>query len=650
MDIKALVEYASALPNVVVSKDYPFACSQPGQQMIKDGIKENGLNRVIIASCSPRMHEATFQKTVKEAGLNPYLLEMANIREHCSWPHEMNPKEATEKAKDLVRMSIMRANLLESLEPIQIETLRSVLIIGGGIAGIGAALKLADAGLNVYLVERKPTIGGHMAQLDKVFPTLDCAACILTPMMVDVSRHPNVELLTYSEVEGVEGHIGNFKVKVRRKPRYIDEEKCTGCGECAEACLLKGKISNEFDMGLGKRGAAYIPFLQAVPLKYVVDPDHCLYLTRGVCGKKRGNEGKSACEEACQRNAIDFRQKEEIIELEVGAIIAATGYDQYDASAMKEYGYGRYENVITGLELERITSPSGPFMGKILRPSDKKQPRSVAFITCVGSRDERTDIPKYCCRYGCIAAVKHAYLLKSKFGEGVDVHVCYIDLRTFGKGHDELYLKTREIGVKFIRGRPSDITELPDGSLYFDVFDAVANMTLGINVDMVVLMAGLVPSEGARELARILKIPVGPDGFFTELHPKLKPVETVTDGIYVAGVAQGSKDITDTIAHAGNAAAAVGSLLTGVAEIPPIIAVVDEEACSGCAICIATCEYGAIALEEVKAPEVVKRVAKVTSAKCKGCGSCAAACPSNAIRINHFTDRQMLAMVRATFL
>jgi len=637
VDVKLVVEYASRLPNVVLAKDYTYVCSDPGQLMIQEDIKRENLNKVIVAACSPRMHEQTFQKTLSMAGLNPYLLEVANIREHCSWPHEKEPENATEKAKGLVRMAVARASLLEPLEPVVVPIEKAALVIGGGIAGITASLKLADSGFKVYLVERQPSIGGRMAQLDKTFPTLDCSACILTPLMVDVSRHPNIVLLTYSEVEEVSGYVGNFKVKIKGKPRYVDTEKCTGCGTCIQKCPVK--VPNEFDVRLSERKAIYLPFPQAIPLKCTIDKEYCLYFQKGVC---------RLCEKFCEAKAVNFDQKPLEMEIEVGTIIVATGYDPFDASKVREYGYGQYRNVITGLEFERITNAAGPTGGKIIRSSDSNEPKKVAFILCVGSREEREGGLSYCCRIGCVAALKHAYILKSKFGDEVDVFICYTDLRTFGKGHEEFYRTVRDMGVKFIHGKPSEIHELPDKSLVFDVFDTTTNLMLRVTADIVVLINGIEPSYGSDDLARLLKIPKGPEGFLMELHPKLKPIETAMDGIFIAGVAQGPKDITDTVAQAGAAAAAAGALMArGQAETPPILAVVDETTCSGCGKCVSVCGYGAIRIVEKEERGRKRKVAEVVEALCKGCGACGAACLSGCITMRHFTDAQIIAMINA---
>ncbi len=630
VDVKAVKDYAAKLPNVVISKDDVHVCAEPGQRSIKEDVQRESLNRVVIAACSPRMHEPTFQRTLKEADLNPYLLEVANIREQCSWPHSREPEEATEKAKGLVRMAVARAANLQPLEEGSVKVERSAVVIGGGISGIQAALKLADAGFKVYLVEKEPSIGGHMAQLDKSFPTLDCAACILTPLMVSASHHPNINLLTHTEVTDVSGFVGDFKVKAVMRPRYINEAKCTGCGTCASKCPVR--VPNEFEVGMGMRKAVFVPFAQSVPLIYTIDRDHCLFFQKGVC---------RICERFCPAGAVDYNQKPQELELSVGTIIVATGFDEYEASQMPELGFGRYKDVITGLQFERLSNAGGPTGGRILRPSDQKPPKSASIFLCVGSRSENENDNSYCSRYCCMAGLKHAYILKSL---GMEVSILYMDLRAFGKGYEDFYRKVRDMGVNFIRGKPSDVRQLLDGSLSYVAYDTIANQMLKMRSDLIVLEAAMEPKRRASDLARILKIPVGSDGFFSEAHVKLRPAETVTEGIFIAGTCHGPKDIVDTTAYATGAGLAAASLMSkGTIEVPPIVVEVDELYCSGCRVCESLCEYGAI---EVSPTE---NVAKVTPAKCKGCGVCTSACPSKAIKLNHFTDQQILAMVQTAY-
>ena len=630
VDVEALTEYANHLDSVVVSKNYKYMCSDAGANVIKDAIKEHKVDRVVIASCSPRMHEHTFREVVRDGGVNPYCLEIANIREQCSWAHT-NKEQATEKAKALVRSAVAKAKLMEPLHASTIPVVPEALVIGGGIAGIQASLDLANDGFKVYLVEREPTIGGRMAQLDKTFPTLDCASCILTPKMMEAANHANIELFTYADIAGIEGSIGNYTIQIKKRPRYVDIEKCTGCGDCAQACRLKDRVSNEFDLGLGKRGAAYLAFPQAVPLKYAIDSKHCLFLTRGKCGDT------PACKEACLQQAINFDQKEEIITKKVGAIIVATGYDLLDPSAIYEYGYATSADVITSLELERLISSSGPTKGEILRPSDQKKPKSITFILCVGSRDETQCT--WCCRIGCMSALKHVYLLREKLGEDVEINVCYTDIRSYGKGYEEFYRNVRGLEANMFRGRPSEIRNMAD-HLQIDLFDTMTNKLFEIGTDLVVLVPALVPRSDATELSRLLHLTQSGDGFLLEAHPKLRPMDTFVNGIFIAGCCQGPKDIQDTVSQASGAASRAASILSKKElEIDPLIAAVDEEICTGCGICVEVCPYEARVLNEKK------RIAEVNEALCAGCGACIAACPSNASIHKNFTKKQLLNMV-----
>jgi len=549
---------------------------------------------------------------------------MANIREHCSWVHTHQAQEALQKAKDLVRA----AAALQPLETPQVQVKPAALVIGGGIAGISAALDIADAGYKVYLVEKQASIGGHMAQLDKTFPTLDCSSCILTPKMTMVGHHPNIELLTYSEVEEVSGFVGNFTVRVLRKPRYVIEDKCTACGDCAKVCPVN--VPDEFNAGLSWRKAIHIPFAQAVPNAYVIDTEHCLGLTPIACGK---------CREACEAEAIDYEMEPEILELQVGTIIVATGYKLFDGRRILEYGYGKYPDVTTNLEIERMLSASGPTGGKIVRPSNLKKPKHIAYIQCVGSRNERYN--RYCSRVCCMAALKQARQIREKYPD-IQVSIFYIDLRAFGKGYEEFYETTaREYGVNLIRGRVSEVRpSFTSDRLVVRAEDTLLAQPVEVEADMVVLSCGLEPPEDAEELCRLLGIQRSADGFLLEAHPKLRPVDTNTDGIFICGVAQGPKDIPDSVAQAkGAAASALAMLSRGQVAIQPYYAVVDEDLCAGCGVCEAACPYGAV--------KVVEGRAQVTEAQCKGCGTCAAACPNNAIAPQHFTTHQILAQLDA---
>jgi len=627
VDVAAVAEFAQGLDSVVIARDYKFMCSEPGQNLIKEDIRELGLNRVVVASCSPTMHEPTFRRACQEAGLNPYTFEMANIREHCSWVTE-DKKEATEKAKALVGAAVRRVYYHQPLETKEVPVNPDTLIIGGGIAGIQAALKIADSRHKVYLVERSPSIGGHMAQLDKTFPTLDCSACILTPKMTQVGSHPYIELLTYSEIEEVSGYIGNFKVKVRKKARYVDEDKCTGCSLCQMKCPWK--VDSEYEAGLGKRKAIYTPFPQAVPNVPVIDREHCVYFLKGTC---------RLCEKICEAKAIDFEQEDKVIEIEIGNIILATGFQVFDPAPIYQYGYGRLDNVITSLEFERMVNSSGPTNGNIVL-KDNSTPQSIAIIHCVGSRDVKYH--EYCSRVCCMYSMKFAYLLKEHLPE-TKVYELYIDIRSFGKGYEEFYNRVLNEGTTFIRSRPAEITnvaEIPEeeGKLIIQFEDTLIGMQRRLPVDMVILSCGLEPQPDAEEVARLLNISRSADGFFLEKHPKLEPVSTMSDGIFVAGCCQGPKDIPDTVAQASAAAAEVLSIISrGSVEIEAATAIVDEQICSGCQICCEVCPYSAISFDEEK------KVCRVNEALCKGCGSCVAGCPSDAISLNHFTNEQILA-------
>jgi heterodisulfide reductase subunit A len=630
VDVKALTEYSSHLNGVVVAKEYKYMCSDVGATLIKDTIKEFKLDGLVIASCSPRMHEHTFRRVANDGGVNPYRVEISNIREQCSWAHS-NKEQATEKAKYLVRSAVSKALSLEPLQPSTLKVIPEALVIGGGIAGIQTSLDLANDGFKVHLVERDPSIGGHMAQLDKTFPTLDCSSCILTPKMMEVAHHENIELLTYAEVASIEGSIGNYTVKIKKKPRYVDVDKCTGCGDCATACRLKDRIVSEFNQGMGKRGAAYMPFPQAVPLKYVIDDKKCLFLTKGKCGDE------PLCKKACAQQAIAFDQKEEIIERKVGAIVIATGYDVMDPTLVYEYGYDQSPDVITTLEIERLISSSGPTKGEILRPSNQQKPKSVTFILCVGSRDETQCT--WCCRIGCMTALKQVYLLREKLGEDVEINVCYNDLRSFGKGYEEFYRKVRGLHTNMFRGRPSEVRPMKE-NLKIDIFDTTTNKLFEIKTDLVILVPAMMPRSDATEFSRLLHLTLSGDGFFLEAHPKLRPVDTFVNGIFIAGCCQGPKDIQDTVSQGSAAASRAATILSQEElEIDPLIAMVDEEVCTGCGICVEVCPYEARTLNERK------RIAEVNDALCAGCGGCIAACPSNASTHKNFTKKQLMNMV-----
>ena len=638
VDVEKVADYAKGLPDVVVARHYSYMCSERGQRMIQDDINAHKLDRIIIATCSPRMHEETFRKAVAEAGLNPYLVEIVNLREHVSWPHVHEPEKATEKAKALVRMGVARAKLLEPLEKRKVSVEKDVLVVGGGIAGIQASLDLANAGFKVYLVEKAPSIGGRMAQLDKTFPTLDCSACILTPKMVDAAKHPNVTLLTNSEVADVKGFVGNYEVTVAKKPRYVDETKCVGCELCVSVCPVK--VPDKFNENLTQTRAICVYSSHAVPKVAMINPNHCLRLRtkkKEVCGK---------CLQVCETKAIDFEQKPQKIKLKVGGVVVAVGSDVFDASEMAEFGYGRFKNVISNIEFERISDASGPTGGKIVSPQSGQAPKVIAFIQCVGSRDKR--FHEYCCRVGCMVTLKQAILAREKLGDDMAVYVCYIDLRSFGKGYEEFYGRARDLDVNFVAGVPSEIHGAPDGSLYFDVFDKGTNKLLEIRADLVVLANGLVPSADIARINELFHASRSAAGFLLEAHPKLRPLESSTAGIFLAGACQAPKDIPDTVAQASGAAAKLVDLLSsGEIELEPLKAVVDEDLCSGCRICESVCPFLAIEMKSKKTDGEEKLRAEVIEEMCQGCGACSSACPTGAVQMKHYTEKQVLVQVQA---
>jgi heterodisulfide reductase subunit A len=623
--VPELKERVKNIDGVVSCVDYVYCCSDPGQKLIRDTIKTEKLEGVVVACCSPSLHEATFRKACEEAGLNRYLCEIANIREQCSWV-TADRDAATSKAEGIIATIVEKVRHNQPLERVRVPMVKRCLVVGAGIAGIQAALDVANAGYEVVLVEKEPSIGGHMAQLSETFPTLDCSQCILTPRTVEAGRHPKIKLLTYSEVVDISGFVGNFRVKIRQKPRYVDIEKCTGCGICLEKCPVR--VDAVFDRNLTRRRAIYRLFPQAVPNKVVIDADSC----RQLQGKKCG-----VCAKVCPADAIRYDDQERFIEEEVGAIVLATGYELFDLSRLGYYGGGAVPDVIDGLAFERILSASGPFGGEVRRPSDGKVPKRVVFVQCAGSRDSTQGVP-YCSKICCMYTAKHALLYKHRVHDGEAI-VCYIDVRTPGKGFEEFYRRATDEGVKYLRGKVSKIFRQGDKVIVWAA-DTLAGKKIEIEADLVVLATAVVPNPAGVALARKLKVALDSNGFQTEAHPKLKPVETLTAGFFLAGCGQGPKDIPETVAQASAAAAKVLSML-GTTELfhEPVVAEVDEEVCVGCGNCQRTCAYEAVKVDPQRGKAVVQ------TAMCEGCGACAVSCPSGAINLKNWTKEALGRMV-----
>lgn len=614
VDCKAVSEYAQGLKGVVISRDNVYTCSEPGQNQIVEDIKKYNLTKVVVASCSPKMHEKTFRKTLENAGINPYNLEMVNLREQCSWVHK-DKNEGTKKAKDLVKGGVLRAARLESLFPNEMTMSKEVLVIGGGIAGISASLQLANSGFKVYLVEKSSSIGGRMAQLSKTFPTLDCAPCILSPRMVDAGTHPNIALYTGSEVVEFSGTPGSYKVKVRIGPKGVDPKKCIGCAKCEKVC--PAKTLNEFEECLYERKAIYKPFPQAVPASYVVDFDKC---------KKCG-----LCVKVCSAHAIDLEEKERFQEFDVGAAIIATGFDMFDVKKLHEYDTS-LPDVITATQMERLMINECGAGMVLKRKADGNRVKKVAYVLCAGSRTRKVGMP-YCSKICCNYAIKQSVILRKTFPY-MQVYVYYIDIRAAGRGFEEFYVRSMEdYGVKYIHGKVSDIQKGTNG-IVVRAEDVTLGEIIENEFDMVVLCTAMMPSKGTAELAKLMKVPLGEDGFVSEKHPKLDPVSTHRSGVFAAGVILGPKDVRDSVIDGRSTAGQVVEFLgTGKMLVDPVKAmVVDGMKCTKWKACESICPVNAIQVDEVP---------RVDTIACIGCGACVSECPERVFELAHYTDSQV---------
>ncbi|MCD6263468.1 4Fe-4S binding protein [Candidatus Bathyarchaeota archaeon] len=621
LDVKRVAKEASTWDNVVVSRHYTYMCSTPGIEMIKDSIKRHKLNRVVIACCTPKMHKKKFQMKVEKEGLNQAFLEVANIREQCSWVHPDDWEGATQKAIDITRGAVRKVEKAVPLKSGEMKVNQSVLVIGGGIAGITASLSLAESGFKVYLVEKSPSIGGHMIKYPKVFPTLDCSQCILTPKMGEVADNPNITLYNYSEVKEVSGVPGDFHVKVFLKPRGVDAEKCIACGTCNRVCPVE--VIDEFNEGLSKRKAAYIPFPQAVPTVYTIDFDSCT-----KCGR---------CVEKCPSGAINLDDKGRMVEIDVGAIILATGFELRGLEDYGEYKYGKHPNVISSLQMERLMDVTGPTKGAIIRPSDGGEVKRIAYVLCAGSRDTDRGVP-YCSRVCCLYAIKQALTIRRFIGD-IDIWIHYIDIRTPGRRYEEFYKEAQVNGVHFVRGKVAEV--IPDGNrLIVRAEDLSINRQIENEVDLVVLCPPIVPTSEISELSEMLKVPLDENKFVLESHPKLDPLATKREGVYACGMASGPKDIQTTVAEAeGAAVKAIEFLHEGKVTIEPNKAFLKEpELCDGCGECVNICPAEAISVEGGKA--------KINEIVCNGCGVCIPTCPTDALDLQGLTEEQLLAQIK----
>lgn len=648
VDVAKVAEELGKVNGVVYSTHYTYMCSSAGQKMIEDHIKDDKLTGVVLCSCSPRMHEKTFRACAERAGLNPYKVEVANIREQTSWVLK-DVEKATEKAIALGKAAVAKSILDTPLTAGETPVTKKALVIGGGIAGITAALDIADAGFPVDIVEKKPTVGGKMAMLDKTFPTLDCASCIVTPKMTEVSQNPNIRILSYSEVVGVKGYIGNFSIDIKRHARYVDETKCTGCGECIEKCPMK-KVPNDFNLNLNNKKAIYIPFAQAVPKVATIDANYCLHMQALAKGK---DNVCGFCEKACGAGAINYKAQDEVITEKYGAIIVATGYNPIELTKFDEYAYSQSPDVVSSLEFERLCNASGPTNGHLLRPSDGKEPKNIVFVQCVGSRcsADATKGHEYCSKVCCMYTAKHAILTRDHYPD-TNCYVFYIDVRTPGKNFDEFYRRAVEqYGVHYIKGQVGKVTPMSDGTLDVQGSDLILNRQIHIKADMVVLAASIEADKSARPLATMLTTSMDNNDFFLEAHAKLRPVESPTAGIFLAGCCQGPKDIPETVAQSSGAAAkAICLLVKDKLKNNPCTAHPDENACNGCGQCANVCPYGAISYidKDFRGPNrttITRHVSQVNTAMCQGCGACTVACPSGAMDLNGFSNKQILAEV-----
>jgi heterodisulfide reductase subunit A len=622
IDPVVLAEMARDLPDVTVCRDHLYSCSEAGQKDIAKDIQQFGLNRLVVAACSPKLHEPTFRRLLAESGVNPYLLEIVNIREHCSWVHAREPEAATVKALELIRMGLAKVRDAQPLVERQVPVTRAALVIGGGPAGLRAALDIAHAGIPVTLVERAPVLGGMANRLYQTFPQGQSSLSLINPLMAAVMLHPGITVLTDSEVIGVSGHLGNYRVTVRQaRPRVT--AACDRCGCCVEVCPVQ--VPDGRQAGLSLRAAIYLPSPTAFPGRYVVDVAHC--------------DGCGACVPACPRNAIELAPGPDIEHtLEVGSFVVATGSLPFEPQGSAYAAWAALPGVVTTVALERLLDPQGPTGGRVPAKGAVGEPRDIAFVLCVGSREEEGN--RSCSRICCPTALRQALELKARLPQA-RIRIYYRDIRTTKKEWEALYTQAREAGILFLRGRVRDLKPAAAGGVMIEADQELGQTQSRDRVDLAVLAVGMTPGD-VIGLKEALKLPVGPDGFFLEAHPKLRPLETVLDGIFLAGACQGPKDLAESMTQGSGAAAKVLALLAhDTITLDGLIAAVDPETCIGCESCYQECPFQAVEM----VGEGKHRKARIIEAACKGCGVCAGACPSGAVVARGFTDEMILAQI-----
>jgi len=620
-DLKERVESRGV--DVVEVNDH--LCSEHGIQELTTAIRKSGAERIVIAGCTPLLHKELFSDAVRKIGLDPGRLHIANIREQCSWVHSDDREAATSKAATIIDIGLAEVGLSYPTQTFETPVIQRAMVIGGGVAGVTAALELADQGIETVLVEKEAFLGGHMARWDKLFPTFDCSICILGPMMARAAGHSNIRLMTLTDIEGVKGSTGRYTVTLRQRPRYVSTELCTGCNRCVEVCPVE--VPDEYNYGLGTRKAIVRYSLDAVPIAPYIDMDTCV--------------GCQSCAGVCEAKAIKYEDHEKIETIEVGAIIVATGFRPFDATIIEELGYGENPDVITSVELERLINPSGPTGGRLVKPSDGNTPRSIAFINCVGSRTMRYNRP-YCSRACCAESVKQSIQVKTLLPDS-ETYVFYTDLRTIGKGHEELGVRAAdEYGIHFIRGAVGEVVFDPvkcKTSLRAE--DTLLKRMLDLEIDLVVLMVGMDPAPSNKSLSKLLRIPLDENGFFLERHPKLNLSGTASKGIFLAGVSQAPKDISDTVAHAGLAASRVKTLLTSSTIVTDLsVPTIDHDLCINCLQCQQVCSPNAIRSFNGEKPII-------NQAACRGCGACVAACPTNALNLPSLSTEQLIEATKS---